>query len=296
MSAYGPWRGLWDAGKPGQPVDVVTRVFVLAMAALTLALAGRVAAWPLLVGADGLVLVLVGVLVRVASANRFAAVVALWYPYLLISAYYGQLGVLGLEAARVHDREVQAWEAGLFGSQLSVTWHRAMPWPLLAWVLNLAYIAHYFIILGVPLVLWWRAGREASARAIFAVTLTFFACFLFYAAYPVAGPDYVFPRGTGPESLVLPARLVRALLEGGSSYGTAFPSSHVAASWCAVVAAWRDARGLAVAVAPVALLLAAGTVYGQYHYAVDALAGGATGIACFALAEWLRPRLASRPA
>ena len=30
------------------------------------------------------------------------------------------------------------------------------------------------------------------------------------------------------------ARLVHRLLEGGSAYGTAFPSSHIAAAWSAV--------------------------------------------------------------
>jgi membrane-associated phospholipid phosphatase len=36
-------------------------------------------------------------------------------------------------------------------------------------------------------------------------------------------------------------------------------------------------------------------VYGQFHYAVDALAGAAVAFACFALADPLR-RLLARPA
>ncbi len=279
----------------GAPADVLTRAFVLLMAVVTLAQARIVTEWPWLLAGDALSLVLLELLERARGTGRLAAVVALWYPYLLVSAYYGQLGVIGLDAARVHDHTIQHLESALFGGQPSLAWNDRMVAPVFAWIFNLGYLAHYGIIIAVPLWLWIRAGRAASERAVFAVALTFYLCFACYALYPVAGPGYVFPPVTGPVSEVLPARLVRAVLEGGSSYGTAFPSSHVAASWCAVLVCFRDARRLAIGLAPVALLLAAGTVYGQYHYAVDALAGGVMAVLGFTLAERLRPRLAERP-
>ena len=57
----------------------------------------------------------------------------------------------------------------------------------------------------------------------------------------------------------------------------------------------RRAPVLAAILAPVALGLAAGTVYGQFHYAVDACAGAAVALACYGCGDWLRTRLA-RPA
>ncbi len=279
-----------------RPVDTVTRIFVIAMIAVVIvdAVLDAVPAWPWLLASDALVLVLVQLLERAPRTSGFAAVVALWYPFLLIPVYYDQLGVLGLQVAHVRDPVVQRWEAALFSGQPSVAWHVAMPSLTLSWILHACYVAHYLIFVGVPLWLWARAGREACERAVFTIALAFFVCYLAFAVFPVAGPWYAFPRPTGPETRVATARLVEGILQSGSSYGTAFPSSHVAASWAAVLVAIRSAPVLAAILAPVAIGLAAGTVYGQFHYAVDAFAGMAVAVGCYAAGDALRRRLAPR--
>lgn len=78
--------------------------------------------------------------------------------------------------------------------------------------------------------------------------------------FPVAGPYFLFAPPTGAVVASWPARHVYFMLGNGSSMGTAFPSSHIVASWCIVCAAWRDARPLALVLAPVAFCLALGTV------------------------------------
>jgi membrane-associated phospholipid phosphatase len=274
------------------PVDAVARLFVLAMSAVAVATAGRVPTWPLLLASNVLVLALVELVARTPRSGGFGALVALWYPFLLIPVYYGQLGVIGLGVAHVRDPLVQGWEAALFGGQPSVTWHQAMPYPGLSAVLHACYAAYYIIVAVVPLWLWIRAGRAATERAVFAIALVSYVCLVAFAIFPVAGPYYSFARPTGPGVSVAPARLVYALLDAGSSYGTAFPSSHVAASWCAVLVGLKDARPLALVLAPVALGLAAGTVYGQFHYVVDVLAGAAVALTCVVLVGPLRKRLA----
>jgi len=278
-----------------RPADAVTRVFVLAMVAAALVTSNRVGEWPLLLASDALVLVLIELISRAPRTSRVARVAALWYPLVLVPAYYGQLGIIGMGVGHARDLVVQRWEAVLFGGQPSLTWHLAMPAPALSWVLHACYLAHYAIIIGVPLWLWIRVGREECERAVFTIGLAFFLCFLASAVFPVAGPGYWFPAAAGPESRVTTARLVDWIIDSGSSYGTAFPSSHVAASWTAVLMAVRSAPLLAAALAPVALGLAAGTVYGQFHYAVDACAGAGVALACYGCADWLRTRLA-RPA
>jgi len=276
-------------------VDTVTRVFVVAMIVVALATYDQVPGWQWLLVSDALALTLVELVKRAPRSSRFAGIAALWYPVLLIPAYYGQLGIIGVDVGHVRDLVVQQWEAALTGGQPSVAWHLAMPLPALSWVLHACYAAHYVIFIGVPLWLWLRVGRDEGERAVFTIALTFFVCYVGSALFPVAGPWYWFPRPTGPESRVATARLVHWILDSGSSYGTAFPSSHVAASWVAVLLAIRRAPALAAILAPVALGLAAGTVYGQFHYVVDALAGAAVALTCFACGDWLRMRLA-RPA
>jgi len=69
--------------------------------------------------------------------------------------------------------------------------------------------------------------------------------------------------------------LTRRLLAGGAAWGTAFPSSHVAAALVAAGCAWRGWLPLGAVLVPAALLLSIAAVYSQLHHAVDALAGAA---------------------
>ena len=275
-----------------RPVDAVTRVFVVAMIVAVLVRLDRVSEWPWLFASDALVLVLLELVERSPRTSRVASVAGLLYPFVLVPAYYAQLGIIGVDVGRVRDLVALRWESALLGGQPSVTWHQAMALPALSWVLHACYAAHYAIFMGVPLWLWIRAGRGECERAVFAISLAFFACFLGSAVFPVAGPGFWFPRPTGPESRVATARLVYWIIDSGSSYGTAFPSSHVAASWTAVLIAIRRAPLLAAFLAPVAVGLAAATVYGQFHYVLDAAAGAAVALACWGFADRLRARLA----
>jgi membrane-associated phospholipid phosphatase len=271
-----------------QPVDALVRVFVLAMIVGVVTRPGRVTEWPWLLASDALALLLVELIERAPRASTVAGFAALWYPLILVPAYYAQLGVIGLDAERVRDLTVLRWEHVLFSGQPAFAWQRAMPQAALSTVLHACYLAHYAIFIGVPAWLWLRVGREEGQRAVFTVSLAFYVCFVSSLVFPVAGPGYSFPHPTGPATLVPTARLVHWVIDSGSSYGTAFPSSHVAASWAAVLVAIRRAPGLALLLAPVALGLAAGTVYGQFHYVLDAAAGAAVALLCFAFADPLR--------
>jgi len=68
-------------------------------------------------------------------------------------------------------------------------------------------------------------------------------------------------KGEGPAGLRLPLRCS--------------PSS---TRCCSRSRSTRTLRPLGVVLVPLALLLSLGTVYGQLHYAVDALAGAAVGL------------------
>ncbi len=77
------------------------------------------------------------------------------------------------------------------------------------------------------------------------------------------------------------------MLLAGSAKGAAFPSSHVAGAVVIWLLAWKLSRGVFWAFAPVVPALILGTVYGGFHYAVDALAGVATGVAGYLAGPWL---------
>jgi len=141
--------------------------------------------------------------------------------------------------------------------------------------MHAAYLSYYPILVAAPLGLW-LAGRRASARATVLLTMvTFYLCYTAFLLFPVAGPRYVLPPADNAATAVAVAAFTHRLLEGGSAWGTAFPSSHVAAALVAAGCALRGLRPLGLVLAPAALLLTLATVYAQLHYAADALAGAA---------------------
>lgn len=230
----------------------------------------------------GHVLIVVTVLL-VARLRRVRphAFLATWYPLPLLAFLYGELGFLNRAQGISHDATVQSWDAALFGGQPSYDWIRAMPSPALSAVLHVAYLSYYFIIVGAPLGLWLSGRREAAGRTILCIMTAFYVCYAVFLLFPVAGPRYVFPLAHNAATTIGPAAFTQNLLNAGSAWGTAFPSSHVAvaiAGSLSAAAAW-PAFGLWLVVD--ACLLALGTVYGQFHYGVDALSGVAFGLAAF---------------
>lgn len=199
------------------------------------------------------------------------------YPLLLYLPLYLELGLwnraLDPVVLAAHDARIQSLEEALFGGQPSLGWIVAQPSPLFSGLMHLAYLSFYPLVCGVPLALW-LAGLRAGARAVvLATTAAFALCHAVFLLYPVAGPYYAFRAPSGPARQVACARAVHALLELGSSVGTAFPSSHVAAATAVLVAAAGVRRSLAAVLAPAVLALAAATVYCRMHYASDAAAG-----------------------
>ncbi len=231
---------------------------------------------------------------RPLPAATLARFLRLLLPVLVTPLLYTELQTLNqLVRPGYLDTTVQAWEIALFGAQLSVEAARSAPWLWLSEPLHLGYFSYYFVV-PVAAIGAYRASDDGGLER-FAVTvgLAFFLCYLCFAVFPVAGPRYLFPRIAGPPAEGPMYAVVHAVLEAGSSKGTAFPSSHVAAATAALLAVRREARGWFRALLPFVVLLTVGTVYGRFHYGVDALAG----LAVAGLAWWATPavvRLAAR--
>lgn len=209
-------------------------------------------------------------------------------PLLLGPFLYVELRWLIPGVGRPHsDALVMQWEHALFAGNPSATWAPAMPWTALSEVLHFAYASYYALVLVPPIVLYARGRRDAFAATLLALTIVYGACFTTYLLFPVDGPRYLVGPAHAPEGPV--RAFVLHLLEAGSSRGTAFPSSHVAASVVSALCALAFQRRLGVIVGALTIGLALGTVYGGFHYGVDALAGAALGLLC-----WLAARGAWR--
>jgi membrane-associated phospholipid phosphatase len=200
------------------------------------------------------------------------------YPLLLLPGLYSELDILNSAAVPIHDTLVQRWELLLFGSQVSREWWQAAPSRFWSTVLHGAYLSYYFIVSAPALYFAWRGDLHAVRRFILIVIATFVICYLVFIFFPVSGPYYEFPRPDSWFTDNLTARLTYEALAAGSSYGAAFPSSHVAAAVAATIAAARTSRKLGSLLLIPTILLTLGVVYCQMHYAVDALAGLGVGV------------------
>ncbi len=237
-------------------------------------------AW--LLGMHLLVGALIFLFTRIQPEHRAGTFLRDLYPLLLLLPLYGEIGVLsaqvGPDVVLAHDATVQRWEATLFGGQPSFDWIRRSPSVWWSAVSHLAYFAYYVIVVLGPLLLLVRGRRLAGRSVLFATMIAFIACYVVFVLYPVAGPYYAFPHPTGPVRDVWAARLVYGVLSLGSSFGAAFPSSHVAATVAATLGVLHYWRPLGWAFAGLAMLLTVGTVYCQMHYAIDATTGVLVGI------------------
>ena len=260
------------------PVDkliAVYLVFVMVMAVVNLGLGDSYFWWILL--STALTGVLLYLFTLLKPEQRVGQVLHDLYPLILIPALYTELAFLnvglGLDTVWAHDAIVQGWEEALFGGQVSYTWIRNNPSVFWSGLLHVAYVTYYPIVYLGPILLLARGNRQGARNVLFATMVAYLICYTVFIVFPVAGPNWVFDHPTGPVRDVWSARMVYGLLGTGSSVGTAFPSSHVAATFAAVFANWREWRTLAVIFLVPASFMAVATVYCQMHYAVDALVG-----------------------
>lgn len=225
-------------------------------------------------------------------AGRAATFLRVFLPVVITPVLYTELETINqLVSPGYLDAPVQAWEAALFGGQPSIGAARRFTQIWLSETLHLGYFSYYFVVPGAAIAVYRRGGPEALGRLTVTVALGFFLCYLSFAVFPVAGPRYEFTRIGGPPSEGWTFGLVHRVLEAGSSKGTAFPSSHVAAATAALLACRRDARRwFWIFLLPVAALTM-GTVYGRFHYGVDAVAGVVVAVAAYAATPWLVARL-----
>jgi membrane-associated phospholipid phosphatase len=228
-------------------------------------------AWVL--GANLLILMLIALASR-PDLGRAGRVLREIYPLILLAAFYPAIDILNaFGAVPVYDAIVRGWEHRLFGGDVSLTWWQSSPSAFWSTVLHAIYFAYYPIV-SAPALVFLISGRiDAVRRAVLWLISAYLICYVVFVLFPVAGPYYEFPR---PAPWFLDnwaARLVYATLAGGSAFGAAFPSSHVAATWTAVAAALAGSRLFGAILSVPAALLTVGVVYCQMHYAVDALAG-----------------------
>ncbi len=224
------------------------------------------------IAANGLTALLIWLLHR-PGLSRFGRTIRDIYPVLLLPALYGALDLLNGFDVPTWDPMVQRLEAAIFGRQVSRTWWQSSPSRFWSTLFHATYFAYYLIVPFPALFFLARGQADRARRAVAMVVATFLVCYVLFLLFPVAGPYYEFPHPTGAFVDNWAAHLVYTTLGQGSSFGAAFPSSHVAATVASTIATWQGSRRAGMVLLVPTILLSVGVVYCQMHYAVDALSG-----------------------
>jgi len=255
-----------------RPHEVLTAGYLAATGLLGATLGSPGAWWPVLAAHIAAIILILVVFPRLPS-NRWVEALRDWLPVLVLPLLYAEVARLNqLLSTGYYDGTISAIDEALFGRP-GAALRRFLPWRPLVEYLHFSYAAYYVLLPLLGGALYLR-GRRSEFRYVLAVVLgTFYVCYLCFIVFPVAGPWYHRPHPAYTHSGWLFPGLVQDVLEHWASKGAAFPSSHVAVAVVIWLLAWRFARPVFWLLAAIVPALALGTVYGGFHYAVDAGAG-----------------------
>lgn len=162
--------------------------------------------------------------------------------------------------------------------------------PVLPGLLELLYVLTYVLAPAGYLILVACERRDRADRFLALYAGSAVAAYALFPYFPSEPPRAVFPGELFPSYDTLFRKLNWWILGGAGIHTSVFPSGHVSSAFgCAfgLLLALPERRVFGVTMTVVACGIAVATVYGRYHYAVDALAGlavsAAVAAACVAI-------------
>jgi membrane-associated phospholipid phosphatase len=277
------------------PLDLLTVGYLLVTTGILLFASRPIPHRPLLIAIHAAALLGIGLLRHAPRvAWRPAQLLREGYPLFALPLIYKEVEFLsrGLWGG-YFDATVLRWDRVLFGGHPNAFLAAWFPSPILSEVLHLCYLAYALLTPILGLTLFFQKRLEAFR--VFATTAmtTMYGCYLVFIFFPVRGPWYTFPHPEVEHFGIFPP-LVYGMLERGAAVGAAFPSSHVALAVTVAILAHRFYRKLSLVLTVFALGIAVGTVYGGFHYAIDAVVGLLFGIASVLLSPRIHSTLLRR--
>ncbi len=270
-------------------VDVLAVAYLVGAGVLLMP--GGTSGWiyPFCIGLHGFAAAGIVALARADSLPPFLRAVRDLYPVVLLMVLYGEADLL---VQMVHDPPgfegiVRQWDRGLFGIHLHRHFYHWLSGPGWQELFHLLYLSYYLLVFGTFFALWKRRPTELP-RFSFVVVGMFVSFIAIFVAVPVAGP-LASPEVSLMTTGVFPsivAWLYVPLTVDGIHTG-AFPSSHVGMSVGIVLLLAPRRWWTRIALGGLVLGIAISTVYGRFHYAIDAVAGLAMGFVLYVLWTWM---------
>jgi len=231
-----------------------------------------------------------------AGRGRITGIVRDWYALALALLTYREMGWFALPHANTAlEQSWVGWDRMLLNGWGVKAAIESLG-PLLPAILEISYSLVYAIAPFCLAMLYGSARRERVDAFLFTFLLAVTGCYVLFPYFPSEPPRTVFPTEDLPAYLTPFRRFNLGLLGGYGIHTSVFPSAHNAGAFSASLAMLRllperpwVGRGLLA----LAVSIGTATVYGRYHYLVDALAGLGMALAAEAVSRFFSPKIFS---
>ncbi len=203
-----------------------------------------------------------------------------WYIIIGLPFLYYDIGLyVHLIFSDIFDEIILFQENWAFGTMPNI-WLQQYVTPVLTEIMQVSYGIYWITIPLGGFIFYLRHEYDLYERLLHYVTFTFFFSYFCFIFFPVAGPRFVLADQitVSYDGLFL-TQLLRGFVKDFGFRGGAFPSSHVAIAMVILIYIWHFKPKIAIRVfLPLVIALSLATVYGQYHYFTDVLAGLIVGL------------------
>jgi membrane-associated phospholipid phosphatase len=167
--------------------------------------------------------------------------------------------------------QVDRWIFGV----LPNIWVQTIVRPWLTDIMQISYSIYWITIPLGGAIFYFRREFRHFERLLFYVTFTFFLSYFIFIFFPVAGPRfYLADQIHANYHGFFISNLLRNFVQSVGFRGGAFPSSHVGVAMVILIYVWHFRPRIAQFLfLPLVIALSLATIYGQYHYFTDVLAG-----------------------
>ncbi len=203
-----------------------------------------------------------------------------WYPIVIVPMMYKHLEhYIHLIFPHSFDSLIVRLETALLGQPVNA-WVPAIQTPWLTEIMHIAYAFYWFSIPITAFMFWRLQNRVAFEELVTGILTTFFVSYLLFILFPVYGPRfYLESRIPIHFRGILLTPTLRAIVHQGGLKGGAFPSSHVAVAVLNYLYLKQFFPRFAQRFfLPAVIMLSLGTLYGQFHYLTDVVAGVILGV------------------
>lgn len=210
------------------------------------------------------------------------------YPILYIAACYREMSLLIRSLRGIdYDAAMAHWDIVLCGERPAILLS-AIQTPWLTETLQIIYSLFLPAVVIGAVLLARRKQWDELRYYTFLITLGFLVSYVGYLLVPVRGPRFHLPPETPPlQGLWFYDKLRSGLDWLESAHYDCFPSGHVQLT---MMAGWLNRKQFPVLFLiffPYTLAVAFATVYLQYHYTIDVIAGALVAVVLL----WAGPRL-----